>query len=661
KRDRSKSRTRYDTEDLPFIQRLPYYRDLAVQSGMFFHEISVELTSLRYSRLNRSLYQLVYTPNDELNFFVLYMDACGLSSYLKFILDVHAFEKLTKLDGANTNNDQKHRTVTKMHKQKQQEGNITSQQQIDALNIFQKYLALDAKYLVPVDDDTRRTTLCRYFELERKNDYIFHFVGLICPATKSPNPETNCFQMAKDFVWKLIEQTSYRSYLSSTYHVRYQLKLLTSSDIRLHDILYNDSSLSYFMEFIEQQHSIDLLRFWLTIEHYYQNTLNPIIDNQTLTENALNIYEQYISLQARNRLGFDDAIRARIECSICQQDVNSGPSADTFDQTAWIVYNILNQEYFSNFLRSDIFCRHISDLMLRLQNDDVVCSTSIKTDSDTTSVNSETPSTNSNSNQQPIPPIEESKQLRQRNVSTSSTQSQENIKWKGKLSMAHIDELGRFVRDSDVESIDCLAKKSYGPLQRLSLFMKNEENEKEMEVNAAKFAENFINSITNLTMNDNGEIFKFQPSVAVTHVRHYQKMYTAHVTSTGGRDGSSKSDDKAGSLNVKLSRPKEMGGNGNGTNPEELFAAGYSGCFLGAMGLAAKNLKKTLPSSTTVSAAVTLGKHNNGNLGLQVELTAKLPGASQADADAIVKEAHTICPYSHATRNNVEVKLNATT
>ncbi|CAF0718576.1 unnamed protein product [Adineta steineri] len=145
-------------------------------------------------------------------------------------------------------------------------------------------------------------------------------------------------------------------------------------------------------------------------------------------------------------------------------------------------------------------------------------------------------------------------------------------------------------------------------------------------------------------------------------MRAYSVMYTAHCTATGGRDGRAKCDDDPAHLDVKLVRPKEMGGTGgDGTNPEELFAAGYSGCFLGAMGLAAKNLHKTLPKSTTVTASVSIGKHGNGNLGLKVDLTAKLPGATQADADAIVKAAHQICPYSHATRNNVDVQLKATT
>ena len=151
-------------------------------------------------------------------------------------------------------------------------------------------------------------------------------------------------------------------------------------------------------------------------------------------------------------------------------------------------------------------------------------------------------------------------------------------------------------------------------------------------------ASHFIRPLTSF-----GKVNVFSGAAA----RAYSVMYTAHCTATGGRDGHARCDDDPAHLDVKLVKPKALGGSGGqGTNPEELFAAGYSGCFLGAMGLAAKNLKKTLPASTTVSAAVSLGKHTNGDLGLKVELTAKLPGASQADADAIVHAAHKICPYS---------------
>ena len=86
--------------------------------------------------------------------------------------------------------------------------------------------------------------------------------------------------------------SAYPAYLTNAYHINYQLKLLTSNQLQLHDILYNNPSLTYFMEFAEQEKIIDLVRFWLAVEHFYQSTMNRMVDNQTLSENALNIYEQ---------------------------------------------------------------------------------------------------------------------------------------------------------------------------------------------------------------------------------------------------------------------------------------------------------------------------------------------------------------------------------
>jgi lipoyl-dependent peroxiredoxin len=131
-------------------------------------------------------------------------------------------------------------------------------------------------------------------------------------------------------------------------------------------------------------------------------------------------------------------------------------------------------------------------------------------------------------------------------------------------------------------------------------------------------------------------------------------LYTAHALTTGGREGNSRSDD--GKLQVKLAPPKEMGGNGDGTNPEQLFAAGYSACFLGAMKFVAGQQKKTLPAETTISADVGIGPIPAG-FGIQAALNVSLPGWARADAEALVAAAHKVCPYSNATRGNIDVTL----
>jgi Ohr subfamily peroxiredoxin len=132
-------------------------------------------------------------------------------------------------------------------------------------------------------------------------------------------------------------------------------------------------------------------------------------------------------------------------------------------------------------------------------------------------------------------------------------------------------------------------------------------------------------------------------------------LYTAHATSTGGRTGTSQSDD--GRLQLNLSTPKELGGDGGpGTNPEQLFAAGYSACFIGALKAVAVKQKIALPADTSITADVGIGPIPQG-FGIQVAMAITIPGFSRGDAEALVAAAHQVCPYSNATRGNIDVTL----
>lgn len=138
-----------------------------------------------------------------------------------------------------------------------------------------------------------------------------------------------------------------------------------------------------------------------------------------------------------------------------------------------------------------------------------------------------------------------------------------------------------------------------------------------------------------------------------------QRLYTAKATATGGRDGRAISSDNV--IDLPLSTPKEMGGpsNAGATNPEQLFAAGYAACFDGALNLVAR-LAKTPIAGSTVEADVSFGKDGD-NYGLAVDLKVNLPGFEQAQAELLVAKAHQVCPYSRATRGNIEVTLSTTT
>ncbi|NDI85671.1 organic hydroperoxide resistance protein [Undibacterium crateris] len=136
-----------------------------------------------------------------------------------------------------------------------------------------------------------------------------------------------------------------------------------------------------------------------------------------------------------------------------------------------------------------------------------------------------------------------------------------------------------------------------------------------------------------------------------------QILYTANATATGGRDGRATSDDQQ--LDVKLTTPKELGGAGGaGTNPEQLFAAGYSACFIGAMKFVAASQKKALPADVSVNGLVGIGPNGKGGFGIAVTLNISLPGMEKEAAEALIHQAHEVCPYSNATRGNVEVSLN---
>lgn len=137
-----------------------------------------------------------------------------------------------------------------------------------------------------------------------------------------------------------------------------------------------------------------------------------------------------------------------------------------------------------------------------------------------------------------------------------------------------------------------------------------------------------------------------------------QALYTATATATGGRQGSAATSD--GALKVSLSTPRQLGGaGGDGTNPEQLFAAGYAACFIGAMKAVAGRQKLSLPADPSITADVGIGPMTGkpGAFGIQVAMRVSVPGMDRAALEALVATAHEVCPYSNATRGNIDVTL----
>ena len=132
------------------------------------------------------------------------------------------------------------------------------------------------------------------------------------------------------------------------------------------------------------------------------------------------------------------------------------------------------------------------------------------------------------------------------------------------------------------------------------------------------------------------------------------ELYSTQVKAIGGRSGNIRSED--GILELKLALPKEWGGKGDATNPEQLFAAGYSACFIGAIKLVASREKIKVPDNLSIEGIVGIGEIDKG-YGIQVELKISIPGLEHEQAHDLVNKAHQVCPYSNATRGNIEVKL----
>jgi lipoyl-dependent peroxiredoxin len=136
-------------------------------------------------------------------------------------------------------------------------------------------------------------------------------------------------------------------------------------------------------------------------------------------------------------------------------------------------------------------------------------------------------------------------------------------------------------------------------------------------------------------------------------------LYRAQAKATGGRDGRASSSDQA--LDVRLATPKELGGAGGaGTNPEQLFAAGYAACFIGAIKFVAGQKKIALPGEVSIDSSVGIGPIPNG-FGIEVDLRVRIAGMARAEAETLVAAAHQVCPYSNATRGNIDVRLSVET
>lgn len=220
----------------------------------------------------------------------------------------------------------------------------------DALRIHKRYIIKDTLGTNKIPED-----------LKKKMEEVLTLENI--------EPMLQCLSAVQKIIYQILETEYINDFLRSEFHCKHQIDVLTSGNVQLADILYNETAFFYFMEFMEVENKRELLDFWMSAISYKQNLLEKKngIDPEEAQTDALIIYDKYFSLQATMPLGFSDKIRFQVEQNICRED-GEGPQPDCFDKPCKIVYNFLNKYYLPTFLSSQLYYKYLSELISAIQS-----------------------------------------------------------------------------------------------------------------------------------------------------------------------------------------------------------------------------------------------------------------------------------------------------
>lgn len=354
----------------------------------------------------------------------------------------------------------------------------------DALRIFKKYIAQEAQSSVKCSEELRSA-----------------IIESICSEDGILDPD--CFSSVQKYVYETMAQY-FNGFFQSHYHCKYQIDVLTSGNIDLSDVLYNESILFYFMELLEQERARSLLEFWLAATNFKQQLLDsemaPTADEAQ--KDAIVLYDKYFSLQAICPLGFGDKIRFLIEENICR---DGGPHPDCFHQPIKIVEHVLEKHYLKTFLSSQLYFKYLSELISTVQTNGCVNNTLRRG-----GANSDCSSEISVSIHNTLLAMDETNLPHKKSPKNSKNNTDMNIDtrqlydpdslWKRRksrrLSFGRVTELGRFETDVEPEP----DRKTESRLTRaMKRFINLEENKTKEEM-AWQVAEMIVKDITNITL-----------------------------------------------------------------------------------------------------------------------------------------------------------------
>lgn len=434
------------------------------------------------SRLSQNLEQVI-EDHSSLTHFIQFLDCLDQVHLVQFWLDAESFRAsaCTRLGGSQA----RKLSLNLPNPRVELTEKLLKSIEEDAVNIFSKYIAKDATHPVGVSDAIR--------------DEV---TGRICGEDRLVDPE--CFRPAQKFIMLRLENEYFPDFMRSVHYCKHQISVLTSGKLTLEDVIYNETALFYFMEFMEQEGHRHLLEFWMMADNFSRQLTNQESYNATQAQDdAMVLYDKYFSLQATCPLGFGDRIRFKVEEGICRE---GGPLPTCFHEPTRYVMAALAKNHFPHFLGSQMFFKYLSDLVNAVQSNHFTRERKYS-GSDAGSEHSQgsragaelllaKDDLKSNSHGKQFV-----QRFRAKDMQIDTGQFNPDALWRrpysGKLNVGHVNELGQFITDFEPEpdrrSGESILTKA---VKRL---VHKEDDKEELAIQIAQMV---IQEVTSITMTD---------------------------------------------------------------------------------------------------------------------------------------------------------------
>ncbi|XP_054481300.1 A-kinase anchor protein 10, mitochondrial isoform X4 [Anoplopoma fimbria] len=355
----------------------------------------------------------------------------------------------------------------------------------DAVTIFTKYISPDAVRPIPITEQIR-------------ND----IVAKICGEDGMVDP--NCFVIAQSVVFAILEQQHFSEFLRSHHFCKYQIEVLTSGSVFLADILFCESALFYFSEYMEKEEAMNVLQFWLAADNF-QNQLaakKGQYDGQEAQNDAMILYDKYFSLQATNPLGFGDSVRMEIESNICRE---GGPLPDCFTTPLRQAWTTMEKVYMPGFLSSNLYYKYLSDLINSVRADEFVNVSAAgqggPADNERSSSNAgEGSQTQQGAKRAAIKILKNFDEAITVDVASLDPESLYQRPYAGRMTFGKVNEMGQFIREAEPEPD---VKKSKGSMfsQAMKKWVQGNSDEAQEEM-AWQIAKMIVNDVVHQSNHD---------------------------------------------------------------------------------------------------------------------------------------------------------------